>query len=131
RLDFNFEYGVLHTLAVVLAGTSDAAQAPGTALTRRTDIVTDQYHHDPVFLFPEKWRVSIKIATEMAAQQLRLQRWQQADWCLLVKKAMLQFLALALLICRQYGLAGRIGKQHRAAFRHRKILALQLPAVDQ
>ncbi len=96
----DLEHRVLHSLTIIAAGLGQAAQALATCSILSAHVIADQNHHVATSL-PQKWRISLQIAAQMASEQLRLNVREQTKWCLLAEETMLYFLTLALLISSQ------------------------------
>ena len=67
-IDLTLKDRVLHALTIGSAFSCNLAQPPAPISVNCTDIIGDQNIHSK-YLLPQKWRVGIKIPTQMACKQ--------------------------------------------------------------
>jgi len=99
RINDAFKNGELHPLAEILAGLGHAPQPALARFIHSRHIVAYQNKH---MLFPEKYRVSVKITPQMPGQEQGLGMEQQADRHFFFYKRMHDLILFAVLIGNQH-----------------------------
>ncbi len=101
RIHLDFENRELHTLPVITADFRDAPQSTTSPSLRGVHIIGNQNHHgnvpSPAISFPEPWRIGIKVAAQMASEELSLKVGDKAERRSFLQEWMLLLLFLALL----------------------------------
>lgn len=124
-----FEYGVLHTLAVVYAFLGNFAQPPASSRSFCVDVVGDQYKHDRTSL-PEKRWVKFQIAAQRPGEKQSLYIGHKTPCDFFLQERMGDLLLLFGLPAAEKRLSSLVGQENGTIFLLLEVFSGQNFLVD-